>query len=99
MALVHGDIGRLETAENVAQTALNRFGFIDGVVANAGIFSVKRFTDYTPEDLRAFVSTNLAGFIYVTQLGVRQMQVQQSGGSGVAITAALVENPLVGLRA
>ena len=99
LALVDGDIGRLETAENVAQTALNRFGSIDAVVANAGIFSVKRFTDYTPEDLRAFVSTNLAGFIYVTQLAVRQMQVQKSGGSVVAITAALVQNPIVGVPA
>ena len=99
LALIDGDIGRLETAQNVAQTALNRFGSIDAVVANAGIFSVKRFTDYTPEDLRAFVSTNLAGFIYVTQLAVRQMQVQKSGGSVVAITAALVQNPIVGVPA
>src|SRR5438270_2729506 len=43
LALVDGDIGRLETAENVAQTALSKFGSIDAVVANAGIFSVKRF--------------------------------------------------------
>jgi len=99
LALVDGDIGRLETAENVAQTALNRFGSIDAVVANAGIFSVKRFTDYTPEDLRALVSTNLAGFIYITQLAVSQMQVQKSGGSVVAITAALVENPIAGVPA
>jgi NAD(P)-dependent dehydrogenase (short-subunit alcohol dehydrogenase family) len=99
LALVDGDIGRLETAENVAQTALSRFGLIDAVVANAGIFSVKRFTDYTPEDLRALVSTNLAGFIYITQLAVRRMQVQKSGGSVVAITAALVENPIAGVPA
>jgi len=99
LALVDGDIGRLQTAENVAQTALNRFGSIDAVVANAGIFSVKRFTDYTPEDLRALVSTNLAGFIYITQLAVRRMQVQKSGGSVVAITAALVENPIAGVPA
>ena len=99
LALVDGDIGRLETAENVAQTALNRFGSIDAVVANAGIFSVKRFTDYTPEDLRAFVSTNLAGFVYITQLAVRQMQQQKSGGSVVSITAALVDNPIAGVPA
>ena len=99
LALIDGDIGRLETAQNVARTALNRFGSIDAVVANAGIFSVKRFTDYTPEDLRALVSTNLAGFIYITQLAVRRMQVQKSGGSVVAITAALVENPIAGVPA
>ena len=97
LALVDGDIGRLETAQNVTRAALNNFGSIDAVVANAGIFSVKRFTDYTPEDLRAFVSTNLAGFIYITQLAVRQMQAQKSGGSVVSITASLVENPIAGV--
>jgi NAD(P)-dependent dehydrogenase (short-subunit alcohol dehydrogenase family) len=94
LALVDGDIGELETAHHVADAALSNFGSIDAVVANAGIFSVKRFTDYTPEDLRAFVSTNLAGFVYVTQLAVRQMQQQKSGGSVVATTAALVDNPI-----
>src|SRR5437762_1455866 len=79
LALVDGDIGQLETAQHVADAALRKFGSIDAVVANAGIFSVKRFTDYTPEDLRAFVSTNLAGFVYITQLAVRQMQQQKSG--------------------
>ena len=97
LALIDGDIGRLETAHNVAQAALDNFGSIDAVVANAGIFSAKRFTDYTPEDLGAFVSTNLAGFVYVTQLAVAQMQVQKSGGSVVAITASLVENPIAGV--
>ena len=99
LALIDGDIGRLETAHNVVQAALDNFGSIDAVVANAGIFSAKRFTDYTPEDLRALVSTNLAGFIYITQLAVRRMQVQKSGGSVVAITAALVENPIAGVPA
>src|SRR6266478_7646740 len=56
LALIDGDIGRLETAHNVVQAALDNFGSIDAVVANAGIFSAKRFTDYTPEDLGAFVS-------------------------------------------
>jgi NAD(P)-dependent dehydrogenase (short-subunit alcohol dehydrogenase family) len=99
LALVDGDIGEFETARHVADAALKNFGSIDAVVANAGIFSVKRFTDYTPEDLRAFVSTNLAGFVYVTQLAVRQMQLQKSGGSVVAITAALVDNPIAGVPA
>ena len=99
LALVDGDIGQFETAQHVADAALRKFGSIDAVVANAGIFSVKRFTDYTPEDLRAFVSTNLAGFVYVTQVAVRQMQ-QQAGGSVVSITtAALVDNPIAGVPA
>jgi NAD(P)-dependent dehydrogenase (short-subunit alcohol dehydrogenase family) len=99
LALVDGDIGEFETARHLADNALKSFGSIDAVVANAGIFSVKRFTDYTPEDLRAFVSTNLAGFVYITQLAVSQMQVQKSGGSVVAISAALVENPIAGVPA
>jgi len=99
LVVVDGDIGEFETARHLADAALKNFGSIDAVVANAGIFSVKRFTDYTPEDLRAFVSTNLAGFVYVTQLAVRQMQLQKSGGSVVSITAALVDNPIAGVSA
>src|SRR5438270_5600178 len=49
LALVDGDIGQFETAQHVADAALRKFGSIDAVVANAGIFSVKRFTEYTPE--------------------------------------------------
>jgi NAD(P)-dependent dehydrogenase (short-subunit alcohol dehydrogenase family) len=50
--------------------------------------------EYTADDFRALVSTNLTGFIYVTQLAVKQMQAQKTGGSIVSITAALVDNPL-----
>src|SRR5207247_5543443 len=81
LALTDGDIGQIETAQRVAELALKKFGSIDAVVANAGIFLVKPFTEYTAEDFRALVSTNLAGFIYIAQLAVMQMQVQQSGGS------------------
>src|SRR5215469_8199546 len=55
LVLVDGDIGQAETAKNVAQTAISRFGSIDHVVVNAGIFSVKPFTDYTADDFRALV--------------------------------------------
>ncbi len=65
-------------------------------MANAGIFLVKPFTEYTADDFRALVSTNLAGFIYITQLAVKQMQAQKSGGSIVSISAALVDNPIAG---
>src|SRR6202047_581475 len=81
LALIDGDIGQFETAQKVAQLAIKRFGSIDAVVANAGIFLVKPFTDYAPDDFRALVSTHLAGFIYITQLAVKQMQAQKSGGS------------------
>ena len=96
LALVDGDIGQFETARKVAELALEKFGSIDAVVANAGIFIVKPFTEYTAEDFRALISTNLAGFIYITQLAVKQMQAQKNGGSIVSITAALVDNPIAG---
>jgi NAD(P)-dependent dehydrogenase (short-subunit alcohol dehydrogenase family) len=96
LALIDGDIGQFETAQKVAELALERFDSMDAVVANAGIFSVKPFTEYTADDFRALVSTNLAGFIYITQLAVKQMQAQKTGGSIVSITAALVDNPIAG---
>ena len=99
LALIDGDIGQFETAQKVAELAIKRFGSIDAVVANAGIFLVKPFTDYTPDDFRALVSTNLAGFIYITQLAVKQMLSQKSGGSIVTISAALADNPIAGVTA
>ena len=99
LALFDGDIGQVQTAQKVAELAITRFGSIDAVVANAGIFLVKPFTDYTPDDFRALVSTNLAGFIYITQLAVKQMLSQKSGGSIVTISAALADNPIAGLTA
>jgi NAD(P)-dependent dehydrogenase (short-subunit alcohol dehydrogenase family) len=99
LALIDGDIGQFETAQKVAELATKRFGSIDAVVANAGIFLVKPFTEYTADDFRALVSTNLAGFIYITQLAVKQMQAQKTGGSVVSITASLVDNPIAGIPA
>jgi NAD(P)-dependent dehydrogenase (short-subunit alcohol dehydrogenase family) len=99
LVLVDGDIGQFATAQKVAELATNRFGSIDAVVANAGIFLVKPFTEYTADDFRALVSTNLAGFIYITQLAVKQMQAQKTGGSVVSITASLVDNPIAGVPA
>jgi NAD(P)-dependent dehydrogenase (short-subunit alcohol dehydrogenase family) len=99
LALIDGDIGQLETAQKVAALALEKFGSIDAVVSNAGIFMVKPFTDYTTEDFHALISTNLAGFIHMTQLAVKQMQAQKTGGSVVTITAALADNPIAGVTA
>ena len=93
LAVVDGDIGSAATAENVVQTAVARFGSIDHVVNNAGIFSVKPFTEYTAEEFRSFVSTNLEGFIFLTQLAVKQMLRQDTGGSVTTITASLAEEP------
>jgi NAD(P)-dependent dehydrogenase (short-subunit alcohol dehydrogenase family) len=96
LALIDGDIGQFGTARKVAELAIAKFGSIDAVVANAGIFVVKPFTEYTSDDFHALVSTNLAGFIYLTQRAVKQMQAQKTGGSIVSITAALVDNPILG---
>jgi NAD(P)-dependent dehydrogenase (short-subunit alcohol dehydrogenase family) len=99
LALVDGDISKAATAEQVAQTAIARFGSIDHVVNNAGIFSSKAFTDYTIEEFRRFVSVNLEGFIFITQLAVKQMLLQGNGGSVTSITASLADNPIAGLPA
>jgi NAD(P)-dependent dehydrogenase (short-subunit alcohol dehydrogenase family) len=99
LALIDGDIGQFETAQKVAELAIKKFGSIDAVVANAGIFLVKPFTEYTADDFQALAATNLLGFIYVTQLAVKQMQAQQTGGSVVSITAALADNPIAGIPA
>ena len=96
LALIDGDIGQFETAQKTADLAIEKFGSIDALVANAGIYLVKPFTEYTRDDFRALVSTNLEGFIYIAQLAVKQMQAQKSGGSIVCITAALADNPIAG---
>jgi NAD(P)-dependent dehydrogenase (short-subunit alcohol dehydrogenase family) len=99
VALVDGHIGEPGTAAKIVETALSRFKSIDALVNNAGIFFSKPFTDYTAEDFKSLVSTNLEGFLYVTQLSIRQMLVQKTGGSIVTITAALARNPIRGVTA
>jgi NAD(P)-dependent dehydrogenase (short-subunit alcohol dehydrogenase family) len=96
LALVDGDISQAATAHNVAQTAITNFGAIDHLVNNAGIFSSKPFTDYSIEEFRRFVSINLEGFIFITQLAVKQMLSQGTGGSVTTITAALADHPIEG---
>jgi NAD(P)-dependent dehydrogenase (short-subunit alcohol dehydrogenase family) len=99
VARVDGHIGEPATAARVVETALSRFQSIDVLVNNAGIFFTKPFTDYTAEDFRSLVSTNVEGFLYVTQLAVKQMLAQKTGGSIVTITAALAGNPIAGVKA
>src|SRR3954462_14417187 len=80
VALVDGDVGEPATAARVVETALSRFGSVDALVNNAGLFFTKPFTDYTAEDVRSLVSTNLEGFLYLTQLAVEQMLARKTGG-------------------
>jgi NAD(P)-dependent dehydrogenase (short-subunit alcohol dehydrogenase family) len=96
--VVEGDIGKQETAVKVIEGAMERFGSIDVLVNNAGIFYAKPFTEFTTEDFNALVSTNLFGFIYITQLSVKQM-LRQKSGNVVTITAALADNPIAGVNA
>jgi len=98
LVLVAGDIGKKETAEKVVTAAIENFGGIDLLVTNAGIFFPKPFTDFTSDDFKALVSTNLLGFLYVTQLAVEQM-LKQKSGSVVSITAALADQPIAGVNA
>jgi NAD(P)-dependent dehydrogenase (short-subunit alcohol dehydrogenase family) len=99
LALVDGDIGVAATAEMIVGTAIKRFGSIDALVNNAGIFFTKPFTEYTLGDFRALSSTNLDGFVHTTQMAVRQMLAQESGGSVVSITTSIVDHPLAGVTA
>src|SRR5262245_6385803 len=99
LALVDGDVGDPQTAAKIAETAVRRFGSIDALVNNAGIFFTKRFIDYTAEDFRSLVSTNLEGFLYLTQLAIKQMLAQTTAGSIVTIAAALADNPIADVTA
>lgn len=99
LSLVDGDIGIASTAAMVVETAVTKYGSIEALVNNAGIFFTKSFIDYTAEDIKQLVSTNMEGFIYITQLTIKQMLKQKSGGSVVSITAALADNPIAGIHA
>lgn len=97
VARVDGDIANPATARNVAEIAVARFGAIDALVNNAGIFFTKPFIDTTVDDYRKLASTNTEGFLHLTQLVVRRMLAQKSGGSIVSITTPLVDHPIAGV--
>jgi NAD(P)-dependent dehydrogenase (short-subunit alcohol dehydrogenase family) len=97
LALVAGNIGEMAVAAKIVETAIARFGSIDALVINAGIFFGKPFTEFTTEDFEALSAVNLKGFLYVTQGSVRQMLAQKRGGSVVSITASTVVNPIAGI--
>ena len=72
LAPVDGDISKPDTAAKIVDTAVSRFGGIDALVNNAGIYFSKHFTDYTVDDLRSLVSVNIEGFLFITQLAIKQ---------------------------
>ena len=88
---VAGDIADPKTAERVVFKALERFGRIDTLVNNAGIFIAKPFTDYTDEDYANVLSINLSGFFHITQRAAKEM-LKQGSGHIVQITTSLVDH-------
>jgi NAD(P)-dependent dehydrogenase (short-subunit alcohol dehydrogenase family) len=97
LALVDGDIGDPATAAKIAETAIQRFGTIDLLLNNAGIFFSKPFVEYTQADFESLIATNVAGFLYVTQRAIQQMLAQKSGGSIINVTTTMAQHPIAGI--
>ncbi|MET9559312.1 SDR family NAD(P)-dependent oxidoreductase [Streptomyces tauricus] len=89
---VQGDIADPATAERVIAAGVERFGRIDTLVNNAGLFVAKPFTDYTADDYAGVTGVNLTGFFRITQLTIGHMLAQGGGGHIVNITTSLVDN-------
>jgi NAD(P)-dependent dehydrogenase (short-subunit alcohol dehydrogenase family) len=93
---IAGDIGDPAVAQRVIRGAVERFGRVDTLVNNAGVFVPKPFTEYTEADYNHVLGVNLAGFFYVTQHAIRQM-LTQGGGHVVNVTTTLVGQPVKGV--
>jgi NAD(P)-dependent dehydrogenase (short-subunit alcohol dehydrogenase family) len=88
--IVPGDIADRKTAERAISEGVARFGRIDTLVNNAGVFIAKPFTKYTEADYAAILGVNLAGFFHMTQLGIAEMEKRGSGHI-IQITTSLIE--------
>jgi NAD(P)-dependent dehydrogenase (short-subunit alcohol dehydrogenase family) len=93
LVTVQGDLADAATARAIVAHAVERFGRLDLLVNNAGIYLGKRFTESTTEDLAALVAVNLTGFFHVTQQAIRQMLAQGGGGHVVTVTTSIVDHP------
>ncbi|MFL9891348.1 NAD(P)-dependent dehydrogenase, short-chain alcohol dehydrogenase family [Burkholderia sp. WP9] len=93
---VAGDIADPATAQRVVSEAVARFGRIDTLVNNAGIFVAKPFTQYTAEDYATVTAVNLSGFFYITQLAIAQME-KQGSGHVVSVTTSLTDHAIDGV--
>lgn len=93
---VEGDVGDPKAAERVVRAGLERFGRIDTLVNNAGIFIAKPFTDYSADDFAAILNVNVAGFFNITQQAIAPMLAQGSGHI-VNITTSLADQPIAGV--
>ena len=93
---VAGDIGDRAVAQRVVSEGVARFGRIDTLVNNAGIYIGKPFTEHTAEDYAAVVNVNMTGFFYITQLAIAEME-KHSSGHVVSVTASIGDNAISGI--
>jgi NAD(P)-dependent dehydrogenase (short-subunit alcohol dehydrogenase family) len=93
LATVAGDIAEPATADRIVTTAIERFGRVDTLINNAGVFVPKPFTEYTVADYEFVTAVNLTGFFHITQRAIARMLAQGDGGHVVNVTTALVEQP------
>lgn len=98
LAMVHGDVSRIATGKQLVQTALDRFGSVDVLVNNAGIFQPQSFLDVEEQDLDRFLNINLKGTYFTSQAAVKQM-LQQGEGSIINIGTVLVDHAIDGFPA
>jgi NAD(P)-dependent dehydrogenase (short-subunit alcohol dehydrogenase family) len=96
--VVPGDIADPKTAQRAISEGVARFGRIDTLVNNAGIFIAKPFADYTEADYAAMVAVNLTGFFHITQRAIAEMEKRGSGHI-VQITTALVDHAMSSVHA
>ena len=93
---VAGDIADPKTAERVITGAMRRFGRVDTLVNNAGIFIAKPFTQYSEADFAAAIGVNVGGFFHVTQRAIAEME-KQGSGHVVQVTTSLVDHAIDGV--
>jgi NAD(P)-dependent dehydrogenase (short-subunit alcohol dehydrogenase family) len=89
---VEGDIAEPGTADRIIGAAVDRFGHVDTLVNNAGVYISKPFTDYTAADYALITGVNLAGFLWLTQRAITEM-LRQGQGHVVNISATIAERP------